>query len=44
MSDRTDYICKLSPILPRVGPGGAQPRVLLPGEPGYDGLGTYDNA
>ena len=32
------------PILPRVVPGGAQARLLLPGEPGYDGLGTYDNA
>ena len=27
----------VQPILPRVVLGGAEPRVLLPGEPGYDG-------
>ena len=27
----------VQPILPRVVQGGGEPRVLLPGEPGYDG-------
>ena len=27
----------VEPILPRVLPGAAEPRVVLPGEPGYDG-------
>ncbi len=31
---------EVQPVLPRVVQGGGTPRVLLPGEPGYDGRGT----